>query len=163
MEAMEVRIFEFRLAKEAVEEKQAAQQKIIDEVAGKRQALASRRRALRKDEDNLRRKLTGLVPSFPNVFRNLPMVDFIDPSIRVRQVVLADLRNELNFTRVPRVDRLHHVPREHRPSGVTNSIRKPAGSRMRRSGRIWKRSTRMTTYGLAAQGHSPRIRDWTSS
>lgn len=105
MEAMEVRIFEFRLAKEAVEEKQAAQQKIIDEVAGKRQALESRRRSLRKDEDNLRRKLTGLVPSFPNVFRNLPMVDFIDPSIKVRQVVLADLRNELNFTRVPRVDR----------------------------------------------------------
>ena len=105
MEAMEARIYEFRLAREAVEEKQAVQQKIIDEVAGQRQGLESRRRTLRKDENNLRRKLTGLVPSFPNVFRNLPMVDFIDPSIKVRQVVLADLRNELNFTRVPRVDR----------------------------------------------------------
>lgn len=105
MEAMDARIYEFRLAREAVEEKQAAQQRIIDEVAGQRQALESRRRTLRKDEDNLRRKLTGLLPSFPNVFRNLPMVDFIDPSIKVRQVVLADLRNELNFTRVPRVDR----------------------------------------------------------
>ncbi|MDE2998214.1 MAG: c-type cytochrome [Gemmatimonadota bacterium] len=105
MEAMDARIYGYRLAREAVEEKQAAQQKIIDEVAGKRQALESRRRSLRKDEDNLRRKLSGLVPSFPNVFRNLPMVDFIDPSIKVRQVVLSDLRNELNFTRVPRVDR----------------------------------------------------------
>ena len=105
MKAMEARMYEFRMTREAVEEKQKAQQKIIDEVAGQRQALESRRRALHKDEDNLRRKLTGLVSSFPNVFRNLPMVDFIDPSIKVRQVVLADLRNELNFTRVPRVDR----------------------------------------------------------
>ena len=52
-----------------------------------------------------RNKLDGLAPSFPNTFRNLPVVDFIDPSIEVRQVLVRNVTEELNFAQVPRIDR----------------------------------------------------------
>ncbi len=52
-----------------------------------------------------RNKLDSLAPSFPNTFRNLPVVDFIDPSIEVRQVLVRNVTEELNFAQVPRIDR----------------------------------------------------------
>ena len=52
-----------------------------------------------------RRKLDSLAENFPNTFRNLPLVDFIDPSIEVRQVLVRNVTEELNFAQVPRIDR----------------------------------------------------------
>ena len=52
-----------------------------------------------------RNKLDSLAPSFPNTFRNLPVVDFIDPSIEVHQVLVRNVTEELNFAQVPRIDR----------------------------------------------------------
>jgi cbb3-type cytochrome oxidase cytochrome c subunit len=105
LDAMAAKINEFQIAREGVEARMAEQEKIIDAVSGKRDGLEQQKRAMMKTVDNLNRRLSSLVPSFPNLFRNMPMVDFIDPSIKVRQVVLGDLRNDLNFTKVPRVDR----------------------------------------------------------
>ncbi len=105
MARMDSMIGVFRLVREGVEAKQAAQQKIVDEVAGRKKALEQQKSALFQKAELLQRNLINLVPSFPNVFRNLPMVDFIDPSVEVRQIVLGDLRNDINFTQVPKVDR----------------------------------------------------------
>jgi len=105
LDEMAAKIKEYQIAREVVEAKMAAQEKIIDAVSGERDALEKKKRTLNKIVENLNRKLAGLVLSFPNLFRNMPMVDFIAPSIKVRQVVLGDLRNDLNFTKVPRVDR----------------------------------------------------------
>jgi cbb3-type cytochrome oxidase cytochrome c subunit/uncharacterized protein YlxW (UPF0749 family) len=55
--------------------------------------------------DRLARKRQGLIPSIAGVFRNLPLVDFIGPSIKIQQVVVDNIYEDLNFTRVPRVDR----------------------------------------------------------
>jgi len=52
-----------------------------------------------------RNKLDSLAPSLPNTFRNLPVVDFIDPSIEVQQVLVRNVTEELNFAQVPRIDR----------------------------------------------------------
>jgi cbb3-type cytochrome oxidase cytochrome c subunit/mono/diheme cytochrome c family protein len=62
--------------------------------------------------DRLKRKEKNIAPDFANIFRNLPMVDFIDPSIKIQQVVINNQFEDLNFTTVPRVDRCMscHVP-----------------------------------------------------
>ncbi len=52
-----------------------------------------------------RRRRDTLRASFPNTFRNLPLVDFIDPSIEVRQVLVRNVTEDLNFAQVPRIDR----------------------------------------------------------
>ena len=85
------------------------------DLAAKRAELRERRSrvtTLNGDRERLtqavtlaRRKLDSLAENFPNTFRNLPVVDFIDPSIEVRQVLVRNVTEELNFAQVPRIDR----------------------------------------------------------
>ena len=67
--------------------------------------LAGERERLTQAVTLARRKLDTLAENFPNTFRNLPLVDFIDPSIEVRQVLVRNITEELNFAQVPRIDR----------------------------------------------------------
>lgn len=62
--------------------------------------------ALRADQARLERRLAAVEPSFFNeYFRNLPVLDMLNPSIRVQQVVLDKMSLDINFTKIPRVDR----------------------------------------------------------
>ena len=60
---------------------------------------------LTQEGDLLRRKANSIAVNFPNTFRNLPMVDLIDPSIEVQQVLVENVTEDLNFAQVPRIDR----------------------------------------------------------
>jgi len=105
MAEMEARMAEFLLVKEEVEGRQATAKAKYDGIAGKRTELEGRKAALLKDTALLERRLRGLLPTFENEFRNLPMLDFIAPTVKIRQVVLGDLKNDLNVIAVPKVDR----------------------------------------------------------
>lgn len=102
---MDQAIQDYRLVKESIEADQAEQQKLIDKVDGQKLDLEKQREGLGKEANILRKRISGLEVSFQNQFRNLPLVDFMQPSIKVRQIVLGDLRNDINFIQVPRVDR----------------------------------------------------------
>ena len=67
--------------------------------------LEKKRTGFRSKRDRLQKKYGTIDTSFANVFRNLPIVDFIEPSIKIRQVVVENQFEDLNFTRIPRVDR----------------------------------------------------------
>ena len=67
---------------------------------------------LSREADLLMRRLTRMDPEFSplgvqvaNVIRDLPILDLSQPSLKVEQVVLADIKENLNFAQVPRVDR----------------------------------------------------------
>lgn len=60
---------------------------------------------LRTKAERLKRKEVTLARNPANILRNLPMMDFIGPSIKIQQVVVNDQFEDLNFIRVPRVDR----------------------------------------------------------
>ena len=62
--------------------------------------------------DRLIRKEETIAPSIANMVRNLPMLDFLNPSIKIQQTVVNNQFEDLNFTAVPRVDRCMtcHVP-----------------------------------------------------
>ena len=68
-------------------------------------SLNSEMEVLNQEATLLRRKQSSISASFPNTFRNLPMVDFIDPTIEIKQVLVQNVTEELNFTQVPRSDR----------------------------------------------------------
>lgn len=58
------------------------------------------------DQDRLGRKLKSIGPSLVNdAFRNLPLLDFINPSERIQQVIINDVREDLHFTDVRKIDR----------------------------------------------------------
>ena len=105
MDEMERRMAEFRLIFEAVDARREEQRTNLAEIEEAQTALQSEKNALFKDAGLLERRLSNLEPSFQNQFRNAPLVDFIDPTVKIRQIVLGDLKNDINFIRVPKVDR----------------------------------------------------------
>lgn len=97
----------------ALEAKQAALQERIARAAGNIAEIDKEMARLNETVDRLSNKLQRIEPSFVNVyFRNAPLLDFMNPSIKVQQVVLKEVYNDLNFMLVPRVDRCMtcHVP-----------------------------------------------------
>jgi mono/diheme cytochrome c family protein len=74
--------------------------------------LEKERARLATKLDRLIRKEETIGPSLANIIRNLPMLDFMNPSIKIQQVVVNTQFEDLNFTSVPRVDRCMtcHVP-----------------------------------------------------
>ncbi len=77
----------------------------VNDFTGKIDELEKKRTGFRSKRDRLQKKYGTIDTSFANVFRNLPIVDFIEPSIRIRQVVVEKQFEDLNFITVPRVDR----------------------------------------------------------
>lgn len=60
----------------------------------------------------LERKLKNIDPSYMNpanqtaeLVRNLPVIDLANPTLKIQQIVLKDIGEDVNFTTVPRVDR----------------------------------------------------------
>jgi mono/diheme cytochrome c family protein len=61
--------------------------------------------ALHANRQRLESRLATLQTNFANVVRNSPMMDFISPTLKVQQTVIEDLRFEVNYQTIPRVDR----------------------------------------------------------
>lgn len=55
--------------------------------------------------DRLVKKLEKARPSIWTVVRNAPFLDFTAPTQKITQVVLPDLKNDVNFMEIPRIDR----------------------------------------------------------
>ena len=75
-------------------------------------AATRTRDQLSREADLLMRRLTRMDPEFSpigvkvaNVIRDLPILDLAQPTLTVNQVVLPDIKENLNFAQVPRVDR----------------------------------------------------------
>jgi cytochrome c551/c552 len=107
-DAFQIREAEFFAAREqrlAVEYERDQKQSQIRELRAKVTELNGLKESLTQEAALLRRKLDSLAESFPNIFRNLPVVDFIDPNIEVQQVLVRNVTEDLNFAQVPRIDR----------------------------------------------------------
>jgi mono/diheme cytochrome c family protein len=50
-------------------------------------------------------EMVNLKPGSPNFILNMPMLDFVNPTLKIDQVVLNDLFIDMNYMSVPRVDR----------------------------------------------------------
>ena len=92
----------------ALDQAQAALAGFQDDV----RAATRQRDQLSREADLLMRRLVRMDPEFSpigvkvaNVIRDLPILDLSQPSLKVNQVVLADIKENLNFAQVPRVDR----------------------------------------------------------
>jgi cytochrome c551/c552 len=94
-----------REARLGIEFQRNDKQRQIRELRAKVTELNGKKDSLTQEAALLRRKLDSLAVNFPNVFRNLPVVDFIDPNIEVQQVLVRNVTEDLNFTQVPRIDR----------------------------------------------------------
>src|SRR5436190_808874 len=70
--------------------------------------LESTRAAAEKnaEQKRLRTRLDVLAPSvLKDYFRNAPLLDFMAPTIKIQQVILPNILDDVNFTKVPKMDR----------------------------------------------------------
>ena len=104
-EALQQAFFAARETRIALDYKLEFADKELREIRAERTRIGGERKSLTERIDLLNRKLDTIRVSFPNVFRNLPIVDFIDPSIEIKQVLVKNVTEDLNFIQVPRVDR----------------------------------------------------------
>ena len=74
--------------------------------------LEKKDRQLAKQKSLFERKLKKIDPNqmtflnqIANMFRDMPFIDLANPSLKIEQIVLKDIREDVNFMNVPRVDR----------------------------------------------------------
>ena len=77
----------------------------IRQITAQRDAAQAALDELNKQKARSERKLTKIEPDWRRVLLNLPMMDFVAPTLKVKQVVVFDIKNEVNFLQIPRVDR----------------------------------------------------------
>ena len=103
--ALEASFFEARDVRVSLDYDLAARRAELRDRRARVTELNGERERLSQAVTLAQRKLNSIADNFPNTFRNLPMLDFIDPSIEVQQVLVANVTEDLNFARVPRIDR----------------------------------------------------------
>jgi cytochrome c2/predicted nucleic acid-binding Zn-ribbon protein len=97
-----------REKRKEVEELTAQRNHAEGQIAERRSGLTSaegRLVALRKGLDTLEQQVERLDKKIDFFLLNAPLMDFLEPDLKVDQVMLSGLYNDINFTEVDRVDR----------------------------------------------------------
>jgi mono/diheme cytochrome c family protein len=100
------RLAELNLAMEkAIADKEAVQ-KQLGQYTGQAAAAEKQIEDMRTEQTRLGKRLDVLAPSpTKTYFRNAPLLDFMAPTIKVQQIILPNVVDDVNFIRVPKMDR----------------------------------------------------------
>ncbi len=100
------RLDELNLAREKAEAEKAAIQKQLGEYTGQVATVGKQLDEMRAEETRLSKRLAVIAPSATkDYFRNAPLLDFMAPTIKIQQVILPNVVDDVNFIRVPKMDR----------------------------------------------------------
>lgn len=109
---LERKLVELKLAVEQSDGQLAERQKAADACGAQLTELERQERTLAQKERILERKLDKIDPNAMNftnriaeMVRDLPIIDLANPNYKIEQIVLKDVPEDLNFAKVPRVDR----------------------------------------------------------
>jgi len=105
LDALEAQWLEFRKGKEDVEARRAAEQAKLAELEKTRLAAEALQKQLYFDRDRLQKRLASIEPGVVSFVRNLPVLDMANPSLKVQQIMPANLYDDVIFTPTPKVDR----------------------------------------------------------
>jgi mono/diheme cytochrome c family protein len=100
------RIRELNLALEQVTAERDAKARELGQFTGKTAELQREIDALHAEETRLATRIETLQPSFVKTYiRNAPMLDFMAPTIKIQQIITPNIVDDVNFTRVVKMDR----------------------------------------------------------
>jgi cbb3-type cytochrome oxidase cytochrome c subunit len=95
----------YRVEKDKIEALQGEIQTRFKGLTSEREDAEKALQAARMERDRLERQAGKLSPSLATAVLDAPLMNFMQPTLKVEQVVLASIRNDINFMYVPRVDR----------------------------------------------------------
>src|SRR3981189_1095773 len=100
------RLSELNLAMEKAIADKAEVQKQLGQYTGQATAAQKQIEDLQTEQVRLGKRLTVLAPSVTkDYFRNAPLLDFMAPTIKVQQIILPNVVDDVNFIRVAKMDR----------------------------------------------------------
>lgn len=102
----DVTLTEARAAFDAIDVKMTAAKAKKEAREAHREAFKTARKKVLAEKETLVRRLDADKPRLANAIRNAPMLDFFAPQEKIRQVVLAEVKEDIKFdTIIDKVDR----------------------------------------------------------
>ncbi len=105
LDAVKKKMDDARIALEKVTARQNEAKAELAQLAGRIEEMQANIAKTAIARDRLLKKLEIVKPGFVNWLVNAPMLDFMAPTLQIQQVVLPQLRYDINFLEIPRVDR----------------------------------------------------------
>jgi mono/diheme cytochrome c family protein len=100
------RLEALNLAREKAEADKAEIQAQLGQYTGQIAAVGKQIEEINADQNRLRKRLDVIAPSaVKDYFRNAPLLDFLAPTLKVQQIILPNVVDDVNFIRVPKMDR----------------------------------------------------------
>jgi hypothetical protein len=97
---------DLNLAKEKADSDKAAVQKDLGQYTGQVATTSKQIEEMQAEETRLQKRLLVIAPSVTkDYFRNAPLLDFMAPTIKIQQIILPNVVDDVNFIRVPKMDR----------------------------------------------------------
>src|SRR6266550_5435559 len=102
----ERRLEELNLAREKAEADKASLQAQLGQYTGQVATIQKQIDEMTAEQTRLGKRLDVIAPSVvKDYFRNAPLLDFMAPTLKVQQVILPNVVDDVNFIRVPKMDR----------------------------------------------------------
>lgn len=105
LDELERRWQEYRLKREAIEAERAKLQAQLDAIEKTRVEAEKAKSEMLLSKSVLEARLRKIEPGVVSLVRNLPILDLANPSLKVAQIMPANLFDDVNFTTTPKVDR----------------------------------------------------------
>jgi mono/diheme cytochrome c family protein/archaellum component FlaC len=97
---------ELDLTRQKAEAEKAEIQKQLAQYTGQVGTVGKQIEEMHAEQNRLTKRLDVLAPSaVKDYFRNAPLLDFMAPTIKIQQVILPNVVDDVNFIRVPKMDR----------------------------------------------------------
>lgn len=77
----------------------------VDQIAGRKKDLQAKLAAMDRGVSRLENQIAKVDARPSNIFRNLPILDFLAPQVQIKQTVISDIHFNVNFMEVEAVDR----------------------------------------------------------
>jgi mono/diheme cytochrome c family protein len=100
------RLNELDLARQKAESEKAQIQTQLGQYTGQVATIGKQIEEMHAEQNRLTKRLDVIAPSaLKDYFRNAPLLDFMAPTIKIQQVILPNVVDDVNFIRVPKMDR----------------------------------------------------------
>jgi mono/diheme cytochrome c family protein len=99
------RLDELELARQKAEAEKGEIQKQLGQYTGQAVAFQKQIEELQAEQTRLGKRLNVIAPSFKDRIRNAPLMDFMAPTLKIQQIILPNVVDDVNFIRVPKMDR----------------------------------------------------------
>ncbi|MQA29830.1 MAG: c-type cytochrome [Luteitalea sp.] len=94
------------LDRQKAEAEKADLQRQLGQFTGELASVNTQLAEMTAEQGRLRNRINVIAPSaVKDYFRNAPLLDFMAPTIKVQQIILPNVVDDVNFIRVPKMDR----------------------------------------------------------